>query len=183
MLRGFRPTPEQAGHAIALSICKMPFLDRVNEIERQLLAQAKATEDQLMTERFLLYCAASRFAIEQFLEKGSERERVLAGFKSWFIENAETSERVSTALRELDNLVSLYGEAAQADVEDPPRGPGTLSYVEGRFAERFFETEEQDEKRIEACLVLASTASRVLWNNQVNVARQMLVDAGILVTQ
>jgi hypothetical protein len=175
----FQPTPEQAGHAIGLSMRYVPLISSVREELLEALKLVGIPSEVYINERYLLSACAALSAISQCLQDSPYAAEVTSGFLRCLVErNQGTFEKY--VLERLNEARGYYDEAARSDENRIDKTLGGVSEIELAFGDRVFANIPETQEMQRAYLTLSLVTPKAIWDSQFQMVLQMLTDAGLL---
>ena len=168
----------QAGRVIAHALFCLPFIASVSPEERDLLRDAEISEKSFLRERVMLCVSAIEATLDDALAPDVARD-VRRAFRS-ALSNEAAPSSVALSGETLDELISYYIDAVEADASGTNAMVNDLSELECAFGDRLLALAEENELRGRACVILSMSIPKVLWSAGVHIAREVLRDVGLL---
>jgi hypothetical protein len=178
----WKPTPQQTGHAIGLSMRRVPLIEDVSEDHLDQLKMTRITEEDFINERYLLSASAALTAIYQALLNSPHSETVVASYLDYLTE-LSGSVRGNYLLAEIHEVRQYYEKAARDDAAMGKLEPGRMSEIELAFGDRLFRNLPESAELARAYLVLSMVRPKMIWDSQFSMAIQMLIDAELILRQ
>jgi hypothetical protein len=178
----WKPTPQQAGHAIGLSMRRVPLIEFVSEDQVGQLKITGITEEDFINERYLLSASAALTAMHQAPLSSPHSEAVVASFLDYLSE-LSGSVRGNYLLAELHEVRQYYEEAAHDDAVMGKVEPGRMCEIELAFGDRLFRNFPESAELARAYFVLSMVGPKMIWDSQFSMAIQMLMDAELILRQ